>query len=91
MLEPVSTTRRRTVPSISNVIEGARRNNRTATLGFPTFSGTPSGSELSPLSPLTRFRDLAFPCCLPLSRFEASRRVNSAVSNVRSDFSSRAS
>jgi hypothetical protein len=60
-LGPVSTIRRRHFPSISNVIEGAPCSSRTAMLVFPTaFSGTPRSSELSPLSPLTRFPSLVF-------------------------------
>jgi hypothetical protein len=60
-LEPASTIRRRHLPSISNVMDGAPCSSRTAIVGFPTaFSGTPRWSELSPLSPLTRFPSWVF-------------------------------
>ena len=92
-LEPVSTIRRCHFPSISNVIEGVPCSNKTAISGFPTaVSGAQRWSELSPLSPLTRFPGNIFPFRLPvLPRFEASRWASADVSNAHSDSSSQVS
>jgi len=55
-LEPLYKIRRRHFPSISNVIKGVPCSRRTVMLVLPTaFSCRPRWSELSPLSPLTRF------------------------------------